>query len=963
MAEHGNPEQSIAYHVRTRESDGEDEGGVDSGAAQQEIADDMASPWNESAMEYEQGDLEEGMLPRDLPKRTTFYDPVAERQMSQTDAKLFYQRSKADPKSGSGSAVWSHTTPFGSPMIASGSHPATEYGGDSLVLDSDGRHSDVPGSWKSRPETPSQHAESTPPTSFPQKAKVQGSPAARYQGGAAARETQASFEGHGPQVTNVGLSGNSLFDTEPHITSELSEISKNIQRILDLRRKYINLSNQGPNDNPRDQPGWDVYPPPPDPAWTRSNEGQNGPGGPSSAPDGLAGGAHQGKAKDSKRPNRKRKPGQDIGEDFDMEDLLPLPGDDGMIFEQDASGVYQVFDSADAQAPAVKVPTIREFYMDLDELLNTSSDGPTKSFAFRRLQYLEGKFNLYVLLNEYQETADSKKVPHRDFYNVRKVDTHVHHSACMNQKHLLRFIKSKMKKFPNEVVLYRDGKHLTLAEVFASINLTAYDLSIDTLDMHAHTDSFHRFDKFNLKYNPIGESRLRTIFLKTDNFIHGRYLAEITKEVISDLESSKYQMVEWRVSIYGKSIDEWDKLAAWVVDNKLFSHNVRWLIQIPRLYDVYKASGLMDTYESIVQNIFQPLFEVTKDPSSHPKLHVFLQRVIGFDSVDDESKVERRLFKKFPVPKEWNTKQNPPYTYWIYYLYSNTASLNYWRKKRGFNTLVIRPHCGEAGDSEHLAVAALCCHSISHGLLLRKVPLLQYVFYLEQIGIAMSPLSNNALFLAYDRNPFHQYFKRGLNVSLSTDDPLQFAFTKEPLIEEYSVAAQIYKLSSVDMCELAKNSVLQSGYELSIKKKWLGDGCDRPGRLGNVMVKTNVPDRRDEFRYHTLLQERDVLRQYVNHGQETAVPPSTSGPESNTNGGTPAKGFQTPADAPTNGAPSGTVEDPQSVQANHNDYGAHLSGNEARAFPGVFTRGNRTGSLRKDDPAPGTHTPSDGNTS
>jgi AMP deaminase len=40
-------------------------------------------------------------------------------------------------------------------------------------------------------------------------------------------------------------------------------------------------------------------------------------------------------------------------------------------------------------------------------------------------------------------------VPHRDFYNVRKVDTHVHHSACMNQKHLLRFIKHKMKKSPD----------------------------------------------------------------------------------------------------------------------------------------------------------------------------------------------------------------------------------------------------------------------------------------------------------------------------------------------------------------------------------------------------------------------------------------------------------------------------------------------------------------------------------
>jgi AMP deaminase len=54
----------------------------------------------------------------------------------------------------------------------------------------------------------------------------------------------------------------------------------------------------------------------------------------------------------------------------------------------------------------------------------------------------------------------------------------------MNQKHLLRFIKSKMRKSPDEVVLFRDGKHLTLREVFESINLTAYDLSIDTLDMH-----------------------------------------------------------------------------------------------------------------------------------------------------------------------------------------------------------------------------------------------------------------------------------------------------------------------------------------------------------------------------------------------------------------------------------------------------------------------------------------------
>jgi len=73
--------------------------------------------------------------------------------------------------------------------------------------------------------------------------------------------------------------------------------------------------------------------------------------------------------------------------------------------------------------------------------------GPIKSFSYQRLRYLEAKWNLYGLLNEGKETVDTKSVPHRDFYNVRKVDTHVHHSSAMNQKHLLRFIKKKMKNF------------------------------------------------------------------------------------------------------------------------------------------------------------------------------------------------------------------------------------------------------------------------------------------------------------------------------------------------------------------------------------------------------------------------------------------------------------------------------------------------------------------------------------
>lgn len=59
-----------------------------------------------------------------------------------------------------------------------------------------------------------------------------------------------------------------------------------------------------------------------------------------------------------------------------------------------------------------------------------------------------------------------------------------------------------------------------------------------------------------------------------------------------------------------------------------------------------------------------------------------------------------------------------------------------------------------------------------------QAPVLQYLYYLAQIGIAMSPLSNNSLFLSYHRNPLPEYLSRGLMISLSTDDPLQFHFTK-----------------------------------------------------------------------------------------------------------------------------------------------------------------------------------------
>lgn len=58
-----------------------------------------------------------------------------------------------------------------------------------------------------------------------------------------------------------------------------------------------------------------------------------------------------------------------------------------------------------------------------------------------------------------------------------------------------------------------------------------------------------------------------------------------------------------------------------------------------------------------------------------------MQYVIGFDSVDDESKTEIPLFEKdVSTPDQWTDEDNPPYAYYIYYMYANMTVLNHFRK-------------------------------------------------------------------------------------------------------------------------------------------------------------------------------------------------------------------------------------------------------------------------------------------
>ncbi|XP_046906818.1 AMP deaminase 3b isoform X1 [Hypomesus transpacificus] len=575
-------------------------------------------------------------------------------------------------------------------------------------------------------------------------------------------------------------------------------------------------------------------------------------------------------------------------EDEVMPDVCPCPreGEDPYSLEgipddldyvlQMKDGIVNVYDDAEAlrqQRPrSLPYPDIETFAIDMSHVLAMIADGPTKTYCHRRLNFLDSKFYLHEMMNEMAEMKELKSVAHRDFYNVRKVDTHIHAAACMNQKHLLKFIKTTYQTEADRVVLEKGGKKITLKEVFDTLKMDPYDLTVDSLDVHAGRQTFHRFDKFNSKYNPVGASELREIYIKSDNYIQGEYFARLIKEVAHELEESKYQHAEPRLSIYGRSADEWENLASWFIQHKVHSTNMQWIIQVPRIYDIFRSKKIVPNFAKILENIFLPLFEATVNPHKHKQIHIFLKYVTGFDSVDDESKHSDHMFSyKSPKPEEWTTDDNPPYTYYLFHMYANIMVLNNLRKERGLSTFQFRPHCGEAGSITHLVSAFLTADNISHGLNLKKSPVLQYLYYLAQVPIAMSPLSNNSLFLEYSKNPLKEFLHKGLCVSLSTDDPMQFHYTKEALMEEYAIAAQLWKLSTCDVCEIARNSVLQSGLSHQEKKHFLGPNYLKDGPDGNDIRRTNVAQIRLAYRHETLCNELSFLVEAVKTEATTAL--------------------------------------------------------------------------------------------
>jgi hypothetical protein len=163
----------------------------------------------------------------------------------------------------------------------------------------------------------------------------------------------------------------------------------------------------------------------------------------------------------------------------------------------------------------------------------------------------------------------------------------------------------------------------------------------------------------------------------------------------------------------------------------------------------------------------------------------------------------------------------------------------------------------------------LLAHGVNHGITLENEPALQYLYYIDQIPLALTPLSNDTLFKKLRHSPIPKFHRIGLITCIGTDDPLQFHTTHNPLLEEYAIAAKAFRLTPMDKSEMATYSIKASCFEHRWKEQWLGKTYwHGDPYVANNPLKSNLGDIRPHYRSEALQRE---MRYVLKHGNWLAA--------------------------------------------------------------------------------------------
>lgn len=83
----------------------------------------------------------------------------------------------------------------------------------------------------------------------------------------------------------------------------------------------------------------------------------------------------------------------------------------------------------------------------------------------------------------------------------------------------------------------------------------------------------------------------------------GKYLADLIHQLYDRLQNEQYVKTEYRLSIYGRKPTEWKDLSEWLFDFKImYSEHNRWMIQIPRVFDVFKQLDNLKNFQIFLQS-------------------------------------------------------------------------------------------------------------------------------------------------------------------------------------------------------------------------------------------------------------------------------------------------------------------------------------------------------------------------
>jgi len=307
--------------------------------------------------------------------------------------------------------------------------------------------------------------------------------------------------------------------------------------------------------------------------------------------------------------------------------------------------------------------------------------------------------------------------------------------------------------------------------------------------------------------------------------------------------------------------NSWNYLAEWVMKNHL--DQIKWIVVIPRVYLFKKKkNGENYNFEKYLAEIFDPLFDATNSSTEqNEKLRKFLLSVSAISISEEKNEVVPIASTFVGDASKFNQDHEPSFGYYTFHFYANLYTFNIFRASKKLNTIIFRPHCRATADRDFHRLSLIFAYYLTDvvdgGYLLLKIPVLNFLYYLSEIGLVCG-LSVEGLDV--QQNPFFFYYKLGMKIALSSGLYSLFHFTREPLKEDFSIATKLWPLGKCECLEIMRNSILSSGLSHTEKSTLLGKNYYLSSSNANDFSKTGLPNTRFLFRSESVQQQINLLK-------------------------------------------------------------------------------------------------------